>query len=276
MKNKSFIYSAIVLIFTWVVSILMFQNEEFAKKNFAIIMFVPMIVAIIFQRFSRLKLQQGHQIFTFKNVTLKALLLGIFLPFLAVVLIAIIDVLFNISSFNASALNNSEKITALFATFIPAILSVLGEEIGWRGYLLPSLAEQYGKFKATIITGIVWALFHTPLVYMLAKMEHVSNPGLVALVQALTVFVISISFAYIYFLANNLLPVVLFHAIWNEINPFLLGDLYKNEAGVLKGNIFVQNGEGVMGLVVLAIISIFFMLKIKSMKETIGNQSLTI
>ncbi len=39
----------------------------------------------------------------------------------------------------------------------------LGEEIGWRGYLLPRLMP-LGKARAYMLSGLVWGLWHTPLV----------------------------------------------------------------------------------------------------------------
>lgn len=39
----------------------------------------------------------------------------------------------------------------------------LGEEIGWRGYLLPKLMP-LGKVRAYAIVGAVWGLWHAPLV----------------------------------------------------------------------------------------------------------------
>lgn len=39
----------------------------------------------------------------------------------------------------------------------------LGEEIGWRGYLLPRLLEDYSTWVAAITIGIVWAVWHAPL-----------------------------------------------------------------------------------------------------------------
>ncbi len=38
-----------------------------------------------------------------------------------------------------------------------------GEEFGWRGYLLPKLMP-LGKFKAYLIVGMIWGLWHAPLV----------------------------------------------------------------------------------------------------------------
>ena len=45
----------------------------------------------------------------------------------------------------------------------PGILSAMGEEIGWRGYMLPALTERSGMKKALIITSLFWACWHLPL-----------------------------------------------------------------------------------------------------------------
>jgi uncharacterized protein len=39
----------------------------------------------------------------------------------------------------------------------------LGEELGWRGYLLPRLMP-LGKGKAYLLLGIIWGLWHAPLI----------------------------------------------------------------------------------------------------------------
>lgn len=51
-----------------------------------------------------------------------------------------------------------------FATLglLVATGSALGEEIGWRGFLLPRLLEQVSFTKAALLTGIVWAIWHYP------------------------------------------------------------------------------------------------------------------
>ena len=38
-----------------------------------------------------------------------------------------------------------------------------GEELGWRGYLLPKLMP-LGKARATLIGGVIWGLWHAPLI----------------------------------------------------------------------------------------------------------------
>ena len=43
---------------------------------------------------------------------------------------------------------------------------VIGEEIGWRGFLLRGLLQQRSPLVATLIVAVVWALWHSPLYFI--------------------------------------------------------------------------------------------------------------
>lgn len=43
------------------------------------------------------------------------------------------------------------------------IMGPLGEELGWRGFLLPRLVPSLGLLGAALAVGVVWALWHLPL-----------------------------------------------------------------------------------------------------------------
>lgn len=53
--------------------------------------------------------------------------------------------------------------TAVFFVYPALLAGPLGEEIGWRGFALPRLQELYGPLKASVILGLLWAFWHSPI-----------------------------------------------------------------------------------------------------------------
>lgn len=43
--------------------------------------------------------------------------------------------------------------------------AALGEEIGWRGFLTPHLMQRFSFPITSLIVGLVWAVWHAPLIY---------------------------------------------------------------------------------------------------------------
>jgi len=54
--------------------------------------------------------------------------------------------------------------------FVPVLLLLLMaaafEELGWRGYAYDSLEDRFSRFKASLIFGGLWSLWHLPLVFV--------------------------------------------------------------------------------------------------------------
>ena len=51
------------------------------------------------------------------------------------------------------------------------ILTAIGEEVGWRGALYPYLKERFGKTTGRVIGGVIWGVWHWPLM-ILAGFEY--------------------------------------------------------------------------------------------------------
>ncbi len=46
---------------------------------------------------------------------------------------------------------------------VNSLASALGEEIGWRGFLLPRLYQSLGYRGAVLVSGLIWAAWHMPI-----------------------------------------------------------------------------------------------------------------
>jgi len=49
------------------------------------------------------------------------------------------------------------------AGVLRACMSALGEEIGWRGFLIPRLARLMSPLRVALVSGIIWSLYHVPI-----------------------------------------------------------------------------------------------------------------
>jgi membrane protease YdiL (CAAX protease family) len=90
-----------------------------------------------------------------------------------------------------------------------------GEEIGWRGYLLPRLSKRVGLPLASIIIGIIWACWHLPFFFVTGP----DKPGQSFPWYVLGVTAVSIPMAWLYWRTNgSLLLTMLMHAAVNNTN----------------------------------------------------------
>lgn len=91
-------------------------------------------------------------------------------------------------------------------------LFAMGEEFGWRGYLLWELAP-LGFWRASIAIGAIWGLWHAPII--VAGYNYLSFPYIGVL--AITVACLSFSPVYTYLVikAESVLAAALLHGVFN-------------------------------------------------------------
>ncbi|MFA5674915.1 MAG: CPBP family intramembrane glutamic endopeptidase [Christensenellales bacterium] len=57
-------------------------------------------------------------------------------------------------------------VQSLILAPIFSIITSIGGEWGWRGYLVPKLCEKFSIIPTLLISGIIWGLWHAPLTLM--------------------------------------------------------------------------------------------------------------
>lgn len=90
---------------------------------------------------------------------------------------------------------------------------MLGEELGWRGYLLPRLLP-LGRWPALVTSGVIWGLWHAPLTSL--GYNYAKYPG----VRAVLLFTVSctlfgVIFGWLRLASGSLWPAVVAHATLN-------------------------------------------------------------
>ena len=59
--------------------------------------------------------------------------------------------------------------TGLFAVTLAPVINMfaaLGEEAGWRGYMMPHLKKQLGLLNGRLLGGVIWGVWHLSLIHI--------------------------------------------------------------------------------------------------------------
>ena len=106
---------------------------------------------------------------------------------------------------------------AIIVNPIMGMIQCFGEELGWRGYLLPKIGEKLSPLSASVFTGVIWGLWHAPIIAM-GYNYGTNNP--IAGIFAMTVFctVLGIISGFLTYKVRSIWPAVLFHASINGMD----------------------------------------------------------
>ena len=106
-----------------------------------------------------------------------------------------------------------------FITLIPAF----GEEFGWRGYLLPRLAERYTPHKAVLMHSVIWWVWHLPFVLYLGWNDTTVSANswiscaVVTAVSFIPAVLHGVIFAMFWLSSASLGVAVFYHAAFDEV-----------------------------------------------------------
>lgn len=129
-------------------------------------------------------------------------------------------------------------VSLVIQVLLLATTFALAEEIGIRGYLLPKLLP-LGRKRALLLTGLVWATWHMPLIY-LTSLLPIGNKVIAVPLFYAAVVAGSCYYGYLRIASGSLWPASIAHAVHNSawgmmvaftatsspllVNTYLLGD----------------------------------------------------
>lgn len=120
---------------------------------------------------------------------------------------------------------SSFQLTSPFTTLICFFAVMIfggpvGEELGWRGFVLPKLQKNVNPLMSSIILGIIWTSWHIPMFYF-----HVPGYDISFISYLLETIWLTILFTWLY---NNtkgsLLIIILYHSFDNFVMAICFND----------------------------------------------------
>lgn len=163
--------------------------------------------------------------------------------------------LFGLGGLDTSALGDnpvSGLLSALTVGVLGAALLALGEEIGWRGLLVPQLARQHAFLRTAVISGVIWGIWHVPLI--IGGGYNSGAPTWYA-VACFMVHITGMSFAFAWLRlrSGSLWPAVLLHATHNTFIQSVMDPMTIDTGNTAYFTTEFGLGLAIMGIVVATI-----------------------
>jgi len=191
-----------------------------AHINLLLSVMVPTTTVVIltftlFKRGTRRELWRGIGL---GSAGVRSWLPAVFLPFLlcgaaygTALLIGVGDLRhFDITMSSAAGWAANAAVGLVVSTVV-----IMGEEIGWRGYLLPRMQQLTSRRRAAVATGFAHGLFHLPLILVAATYDAEGARWIVAPAAVVTITAGGVFYAYLRDRSGSVWPVAVAH---NSVN----------------------------------------------------------
>jgi membrane protease YdiL (CAAX protease family) len=134
---------------------------------------------------------------------------------------------------NLGALGGPSYLLSYLATYV--LVMVLGgplfEEIGWRGFALARMEALHGPLLASVILGVMWALWHLPQFFVPSWAASSGGGGILGIIL-FTITVITFTIVFTWVFNNTKASVLLAILVHTSIDAFTvpLGEIFPARA----------------------------------------------
>lgn len=284
-RKRLYIYLAFsfglawALFFIFIINGYRWNSEDRMSSVLGLGMLAPLLANLI----TRLITKEGFAMtgkdslmlgISFKNKKWIYLCLACVLPWIYFEIFALLEIIAVPEAFDLEYYKHAE-IDKVLVYLYPVIIIIntsivsfaaLGEEGGWRGYMMPKLMKLMSLPKAIIVGGIIWGLWHAPLTCIGHNFgtDYIGFPYLGIVIMCIFCTVIGIILTFITIKTESIWPATIMHAV-NNGNPSILRFFINSEIFEAKiSNILIQ---WTMLLVPLCIISIVCLIIMNKKKE---------
>jgi len=183
------------------------------------------------------------------------LMIGYLLPILYAGLVYGTVWLLGLGNLNLSALGTNPGLVlvqSLTIRVLGSVLLAIGEEIGWRGLLVPQLHSRYAFARTALISGIIWGVWHVPLIISGGYSSGAPTWYAIACFM-IHITGMSFAFAWLRLASGSLWPPTLMHATHNTFIQSVLDVITVDNGRTAYFTTEFGLGLALMGIVVALI-----------------------
>lgn len=153
----------------------------------------------------------------FKNISVKSVILGAGIPILYTVVSVIMYVILK------GEINTDKfSIQTLLILIVQWVFAGFCEEVGWRGFLFPTLKKWNRDWTAYVICGLIWSGWHLPMIFsntIMTSWSHITGILLLCVEAILMCVIID---KLMQMTKRSIWTSILFHAAHNMSVQLLL------------------------------------------------------
>ena len=144
-----------------------------------------------------------------------------------------------------------------------SLLSAIGEEIGWRGYMVPMLFEKLGLNRTLLISGLFWCCWHLPILifgdYMAGTPLWYQVPTFI-----LCIFPVGVMTGILTIKSRSVWPAAFLHAAHNNYDQAVFGIITMGE-----NKMYYVSETGILTIVCAWIVAII--MYVRFVKKNVGK-----
>ena len=217
-RNQALVFIVSVLAISWGFEAIIIANggvRSFGPAWLVALMCIPGALSIVL----RLILKSGFGDVGFRIGKGRYYLYAVAVPLLLALLVGLISAALDIRKFSpVSPWQLTQLSPVLLSVLGLGLIGAFGEELGWRGFLLPKMISS-GVKSPYLVSGLVWALWHLPLIAF-GGFYQADNELLMALIYGVGIIAMSFVFSELRVRSGSVWVATIVHAAHNFFFQF--------------------------------------------------------
>lgn len=136
--------------------------------------------------------------------------------------------------------------------------TAIGEEIGWRGFMVPSLFKKIGLEKTLLLSSLIWGIWHLPILisglYMPGTPIYYKVPMFLLMILASGTIIGLLTLQ-----SKSVWPAAVMHAAHNVFDQALFGAYTSG-----KNNMYYVSETGIFTVVIGILVAVIYYMNVKN------------